>query len=78
MKKIAALQVHVHLIMGQLCCLTLENKKLKRLECYLSGRKLQQFNIDQPGDQLYRYINSLSISHDGSRIYIADGYHELI
>jgi hypothetical protein len=44
----------------------------------LSGRKLQQFNIDQPGDQLYRYINSISISRDGSRIYIADGYNELI
>jgi hypothetical protein len=44
----------------------------------LSGQKLLQYNIDQPGFQLSRYINSISISHDGSRIYIADGYNELI
>jgi hypothetical protein len=36
----------------------------------LSGRKLQQYNIDRPGDQLFRCINSMYISHDGSRIYV--------
>ncbi|XP_060579163.1 uncharacterized protein LOC132736101 [Ruditapes philippinarum] len=44
----------------------------------MSGRKLRQFSIDQSGDELFSYINTLAVSKDATRIYVADGNKGLI
>jgi DNA-binding beta-propeller fold protein YncE len=44
----------------------------------MSGRKLKQFNTDQSGQKLFSGINSLAVSNDATRIYVADGDKGLI
>ncbi|XP_060605723.1 uncharacterized protein LOC132758184 [Ruditapes philippinarum] len=44
----------------------------------LSGRKLNQFSKDQSGHMLFCNINSLAVSKDATRIYVADRYNGLI
>jgi hypothetical protein len=45
----------------------------------MSGRKLKQFNIDKSGQKkLFYSINSLAVSKDTTRIYVADCYKGLI
>jgi DNA-binding beta-propeller fold protein YncE len=39
----------------------------------MSGRKLKQFSIDQSGQKLFSTINSIAVSKDATRIYVADG-----
>jgi sugar lactone lactonase YvrE len=44
----------------------------------LSGRKLKQFSKDQSRHKLFTIINSLAVSNDATRIYIADHDNGLI
>jgi hypothetical protein len=44
----------------------------------LSGRKLNQFSKDQSGHMLFSVINSLAVSKDATRIYVADSDNGLI
>ncbi|XP_060579162.1 uncharacterized protein LOC132736100 isoform X2 [Ruditapes philippinarum] len=46
--------------------------------CTMTGRKLKQFSTDQSEQELFSIINSLAVSKDATRIYVADGYKGLI